>query len=71
MQNVRNDFISFHSRMCKQKHTTKDMTMKGLCTHIIHKKNRVLEKQKNIFDLKNIVKVRNKFKDNICFDLAI
>ena len=32
---------------------------------------REIKKQKNIFDLKKIVKVRNKFKDNICFDLAI
>lgn len=47
------------------------MTVKGFCTQVIHKENRVLKKQKNIFDLKIIVKVRNKLKDKICFDLEI
>lgn len=45
----------------------KNVAMKGHCSSKKKKKNRILKKQKNILS-KKMVNMRNKFKENICFD---
>lgn len=48
----------------------KNTTMKGLCTQVTEKKNRVFKKQKT-YSFKNYKYKTNKFKENICLGFAI